>query len=298
MRIPTNSFPDSLVTQLQQLTGRQTDAQREIATGQRIVNPSDDPAAAARVLEYQAEKQQIQQFARNNDRANNISTASFAAVKQLKETSDRAGEIVVLGSGTLGPDALRAYGAEAEQMLEHALQAANTKYAGEHLFGGTKSDTPPFTAVRDVAGHITSVSYAGAASGAEIRTSEGAKISPFTSGAENQKFADFMNNLVSLRDALQSGNANTVQGTHAALQTSEDDFIVTISDIGAKQTRLEADRSQNEARFAQLENLTGSETDADLTQAVVKLTQAQTAYQAALQSGAKALSMSLLDYIR
>lgn len=177
MRIPTNTFSETLVSQLQQLTARQTDAQHQIATGQRITNPSDDPAATARVLEYQAEKQQIQQFARNNDRAHNISDSSFAALKQLKDISDRAGEIVVLGSGIAGPDALRAYGAEANQMLEQALQFANTKYAGEHLFAGTRSDTPPFTAVRDVSGRVTSVSYTGAADGAKIRTSEGGKIS-------------------------------------------------------------------------------------------------------------------------
>ncbi len=298
MRIPNNTFSNTLVAQLQQLTARQSDAQNQIATGQRMTHPSDDPAATARVLEYAAEKQQLQQFSRNNSRATNISESSFAAVKELKDISDRAGEIVVLGSGTAGPDALRAYGAEADQMLEQALQTANTKYAGEHLFGGTKSNSPPFTAVRDASGRITSVSYSGASAGAEIRTSEGAKISPFTSGAKNQKFADFLNNLAGLRDALQSGNANTVQGTHAALQSSEDDFIVTLSEIGAKQTRLESDRTQNEVRFAELEKLTGKETDADITEAVVKLTQAHTTYQAALQSGAKMLSMSLLDYIR
>lgn len=103
---------------------------------------------------------------------------------------------------------------------------------------------------------------------------------------------------MALRDGLQAGNPSAVQGTHAALQSSEDDFIVTLSDIGAKQTRLESDSSQNEARFAELEKLTGSETEVDITQEVVKLTQAQTAYQAALESGAKTLSMSLLDYIR
>ena len=183
-------------------------------------------------------------------------------------------------------------------MIEQALQTANTKYSGEHLFGGTKSDTAPFAATRDPAGRITGIAYNGAAAGAEIRISEGAKLSPFTTGAENQKLGNFMNNLVSLRDALETGTGAAVQATRPALTTSENDFIITLSGIGAKQTRLEADRSQNESRFAELDRLTSAETDADLPSTVVQLTQAQTAYQAALQSGAKILSMSLLDYIR
>ena len=298
MRIPTNSFSTALVSQLQNLTGRQATLQNQIATGQRITNPSDDPAAIARVLRLQGEKREIQQFSRNHDRAMNVSQSSFSAMKALKESSDRAGEIAVLGVSTSGPDALAAYAQEADQMIEQTLQTANTKYSGEHLFGGTKSDTAPFAATRDAAGRITGITYNGAAAGAQIRISEGAKLSPFTTGAENQKLADFMNHLVGLRDALESGTGAAVQAVRPSLETSENDFLISLSGIGAKQTRLEADRTQNESRFHELDRLSAAETDVDMPFTVVQLTNAQTAYQAALQSGSKILSMSLLDYIR
>lgn len=297
MRVPNNSFSGTLVTQLQKLSAKQSMLHNQAATGQRITDPSDDPAAFTRVLQLQGEKQQIQQFAKNNNRAHDISQSSFTAIKQFKNLSDRAGELAVLGSGVTSSQGW-AYAAEAEQMIEQAVQYGNTQYSGEHLFGGTKSDVPPFTATRDAAGKITSVSYTGAAAGAEFRTSEGAKVSPFTSGPENQRLADFMNNLVSLRDALQSTSASAVQAVRPSLETSESDLLFTMSSIGAKQSRLEANAAQNDARFAELDKLTGAETDADLSQVVVKLTQAQTAYQAALQSGSQILKMSLLDYVR
>src|SRR5205085_1956426 len=107
-----------------------------------------------------------------------------------------------------------------------------------------------------------------------------------------------MNNLVALCDALGSKTAASVQTAHQNLQTSEDNFLVTISGIGAVQTRLEIDSSQNQARFTELQKLASQETDVDLAQTVVKLTQAQTAYQAALQSGAQMLHTSLLDYLK
>ena len=128
-------------------------------------------------------------------------------------------------------------------MIEQALQTVNTKYGGEHLFGGTKSDVAPFTAVRDVNGKITSVTYTGAANGAEIRISEGAKLSPFTNGAENQKLGDFMNNLVSLRDAMQGGSSAAVQTVRPALETSENDFLVTLQ-VAPELTRIVAKRGR------------------------------------------------------
>jgi flagellar hook-associated protein 3 FlgL len=298
MRIPNYTVSRTLVSRLQDLTARQAQLNQQATTGQRVTNPSDDPAAMGRVLNIQTEKTQIQQFSRNNDRALNISQSSFTAVEQLKKTSDRVSEISVLGSGTAGPDALRTYATEVNGLLDQALQIANTKYAGEHIFGGTRTDTPPFTAVRDANGHITSVSYVGAASGPEVRTSEGGKVEPFTDGAQNQQFADFINRIVVLRDALQTGDVGNVLAARPALDASEDELVVTIADIGAKQTRLETDRTQNAARFAELEKLMGAETDADLSEVLVELRQTQTAYQAALQSGSQALSMSLLDYLR
>lgn len=298
MRIPNTTVAQTLVSRLGSLTARQAHLNQQVTTGQRVTNPSDDPAAMGRVLNIQAEKQQIQQFARNNARALNISQSSFAAVEQLKKTSDRASELSVLGSSTAGPQAMRAYGTEVEGLLEQALQIVNTKYTGEHLFGGTKTDTPPFTATRDANGLITAVSYGGAASGPEVRISEGAKVSPFTDGADNQKFADFMTNMISLRDALNSGSVGAVLTSQTGLRSSEDDLIVNIADIGAKQTRLETDRTQNASRFAELEKLTGAETDVDISETIVELTQAQTAYEAALKSGSQALQMSLLDYLR
>ena len=298
MRIPNFSKSDSLVAQLQKLTASQVGLQSQVSTGQRITLASDDPAAMARVLDMQAEQQHIQQWARNNDRALSVSQASFAAVKDLKKVSDRAGEIAVLGVGANGADAYHAYATEVDGLLEQALQVANTQHSGDALFGGTKTDSPPFTVTRDPAGKITAVSYAGAASAAQFRVSEAVSLSPQTDGATNQKFGDFLNHLVALRDALNTQSAPSVQAAQTTLRSSETDLVVTLSDIGATQARLESSKGLNESRFTDLQQLTSKEVDVDLAQTVVKLTQTQTAYQAALQSGAQLLQHSLLDYLR
>ena len=298
MRISNSSISDSLVSRLQKLNSKQTELQAQISSGQRITVASDDPAAMQRVLGLQADRQHVQQWARNGDRALSVSQASFAGVKELKGVSDRAGEIAVLGVSVTSPEGYRAYSSEANALLEQALQSANTRQAGQHLFGGTQTDTPPFTATRDAGGNITAVSYAGTASAAQFQVSDGTTLTPQTDGATNQKFADFMNTLVSLRDALGAHNVPGIQTAQTGLANSETDLLVTLSDIGATQTRLESSKGVNGSQFADLQQLSSAETDVDFAQTIVKLTQAQTAYQAALQSGAQTLQHSLLDYLR
>ncbi|HEX4666443.1 MAG TPA: hypothetical protein VH207_07580 [Chthoniobacterales bacterium] len=298
MRVPSSTISDTVAMQLQKLFARQTELQTEIASGQRITDPSDDPAAISRLLSLGAQKQGLQQFMRNEGRATQISQSVFGGLSTLKTISDRAGELGVLGGGAIGSDSYQAYAAEVNQLIEQAVQGGNTRLGSEYLFGGTKTDAPPFEATRDASGNVTSVSYVGAANGAAMQTSEGTVISPFTDGTVNGQLGDFVNRLVALRDALTNEDPTAVQAAAGALHGSEDDLLVAISGVGAVQTRLEADSAQNSARFTNLEKLISQDADADLAQTVVKFQQAQNAYQAALQSGAQVVHLSLLDYLQ
>ncbi len=161
----------------------------------------------------------------------------------------------------------------------------------------------------DEAPYVESIQGPGAEP-AEIRVSDTLKLSAGTSAAENKLLADFVNRLVDLREALKSNDSQQISTVRAALLvgkpatdteprviSSEDAIVNAIARNGAIQTRLEALKEQNDARFSDVEQLVSSEVDADLAQSMVKLSQVQTAYQAAVQSGAQIMKLSLLDYI-
>jgi len=299
MRVSSNTVSDGIVRQIQQLSSQQAKLQTQVATGQRISQPEDDPAAVGRVLNLESERRQLSQFGRNATRALEITRASFSGLQGVKKISDRAGELATLGAGALGTDAMNAYATETDQLIEQAVQLGNTRFNGDYIFAGTAVDTPPFTVVRDATtGEISSVTYAGNAAQSDIPLSEAASVTPGTSGATNAGLADFLNNLIALRNALQSGNSAAVSATQPALADSEDLVVSAIADNGGVQTRIEASQAQQSDRTTSLDSLVSSETDADLPNTIVKLTQTQTAYQAALQSAASIMRLSLLDYIK
>ena len=74
-------------------------------------------------------------------------------------------------------------------------------------------------------------------------------------------------------------------------------LVAHLGNNGAVQARLEASAAVAASRGDALEKSVSKEADADLTQTLVHLSQTQNAYQAALQSGARLLSTSLLDYL-
>jgi flagellar hook-associated protein 3 FlgL len=297
MRITTNSNDSQMLAQIQNLISLQTRLQTQVSTGQRIFQPEDDPAGMGRVLALKTEQSQITQFASNTSYALDVSQASFSGLNAIKKISDRAGELSTLGAGDLSPDALKTNATEVNQLIEQGVQLANTQLRNNYLFAGTAVDTPPFVATRDASGNITSVSYAGNTTQASVQISSTASIAPGSSGAANQELADFLNHLVQLRDALNTGVSTNVSAVQPALVTDENNLVSGLSEYGAVQLRIEISQSQQQDRLNDIDKLVSSETDVDLPTTITKLNQASVAYQAALQSTTKIMGMSLLDYL-
>ncbi len=298
MRITNNTLSENIVRQIQTLGSQQAKLQTQVASGQRIFNPEDDPTAVGRVLNLESEQRQIAQFTRNADRAFEVSQASFAGLQQLKKVSDRATEIGTLGAGALSADATRAYATEVDQLIEQTLQLTNTRFRNDYLFAGTATDTPPYVATRDAAGKVATVAYAGNSDRVSIQVSENASIAPGTTGETNLGLRDFLGQLIALRDGLTVNDTAAITSAQTGLIAAEDELVSALAEHGGMQTRIEANRAQQQQRADNIESLVSSETDVDLPSTIVRLNQTQTAYQAALQSAANIMRISLLDYIK
>jgi flagellar hook-associated protein 3 FlgL len=298
MRIASNTVQDNIVRQIQTLSGQTSKLQTQVATGQRIDSADDDPAAAGRVLSQQSELRRVEQYSLNATRALEISHSSFSGLSSIKDVSDRATEIATLGRSPSSPEALNAYATEVNQMLEQLVQIGNSRLGNDYIFAGTAVDTPPFTATRDANGDVTAAAYVGNTTQAGIPLSEVANVTPFTNPATNQGIGDMINRLVALRDALKNADGTALAASQADLLVSEDMLVSALADNGAVQLRIEVQQNQQQSRGDNLVALVSGETAADLPDSIVRLNQAQTAYQAALQSAASIMRISLLDYIK
>jgi flagellar hook-associated protein 3 FlgL len=298
MRVSSHTVASHIVRQLQELSNKQLQLQNQVATGQRITQVSDDPAAAGRVLNHQSAGRRAEQFIRNAGRALELSQASYSNLTQIKNVLDRATELGTLGQGASSPESRTAYATEVDQLLEQLVQLGNAKLGNDQLFAGTALDTPPFAATRDGDNRVTAVTYGGNMERLPIALSDSAGLSPLASGATNLAIGDLMNRLVALRDALNSGDSPALSATQRQLIDGEDLVIASLAEHGAVQMRIEINRTQQEALVDNLYALVSEETAADLPETIVRLNRAQTAYQAALQSASGIMQISLLDYIK
>ena len=298
MRVPTSSNSTAMLAQVQTVSERQSRLQTQVATQQRIFQPEDDPAAVGRYLTLDAERRQITQYITTSDYALDLTQATYSGIQAIKKLSDRAGELATLGAGSISADASTAYAAEVDQLLEQALLQVNSRLRNDYIFAGTAVDTPPFSATRDAAGKITGVSYVGNSTQTSVQISDTASIAPGSTGDTNTKLGDFINHLVQLRDALNSGSTANVSAAQSLLEGDEDNIVSAMSENGAVQLRIEVSQSQSKERLANVNTLISGETSVNLPEAITKLSQASLAYEAALQSMSQIMNVSLLDYVR
>ncbi len=297
MRIATTTTSDALISQIQNLTTRQALLQNQVSTGESFTNPSDNPDGMAQLLSLDNEQSKITQYQSNANRALSVSQASYSALTQLKTISDRAGELVTLGQGTGGAESNTAYAQEVNQMIESAVQIGNSTFGDNYLFSGTAVTTAPIVATRDSSGNVTAVAYAGNSSQGTIQLSDTSSVTAGSSSATNTGIKDFITNLISLRDALNTNSSSGLASTQTALVTSEDNLVDSLSGQGAVQTRIESNQTQQTSRSQQIQQQQSNLSSTDMATAVVKLTQTSNAYQAALASASKIMQTSLLDYL-
>jgi len=298
MRIASQTVFNNLVGQIQNLGTTQSTLQDEISTGLSFTNPSDDPSAMESTLNLISENRQVSQYGANAATALQISQASYSGLSQLKTLSDTVSELATEASnGTDSATQLQDYATEVNQYIEQAVQLGNSQFEGNYLYAGTAVTQPPFTVTRDSTGQITAVAYAGNSDSAEIPISTSSSVTATTSGTVNQGLASFMNQLIALRTALQNNDDTGVQTAQTGISTAEDSLISAAAESAAVQSGIEAEQNQQTALGQNLDTIISGDTSADVATTDVKLTQAETAYQAVLESSARIMETTLLNYL-
>ncbi|MDN5848505.1 MAG: flagellar hook-associated protein FlgL [Nitrococcus sp.] len=157
MRISTNQYHQISLNALLDQQAKLSHVQQQIATGRRILSPSDDPANAAQALELAKAIESIERYGRNADYAESRLRLEESVITQVEHIALRMRDLAVqANNASVSAEDRQKIGAEGRERRQQIIQFANTTAGGgEYLFAGFKSRTEPFVQVGDA------VSYRG-----------------------------------------------------------------------------------------------------------------------------------------
>ena len=133
---------DSILNQQAKLN----QTQLQLATGKKVLKPSDDPAVATQLLNLSSLKANNLQYDRNINTALNELELQESVLASSGNVLQRVRELVIqANNATQSPQTREAIADEISNLADELLQLANTKSpSGEYIFAGYNSRTPAF----------------------------------------------------------------------------------------------------------------------------------------------------------
>lgn len=149
MRVSTQgSFLQGLKL-MQALSSAVGETQRQIASGRRILRPSDDPIAAARVVGFREAISRLEQFQRNGDSARSRLEHEEAALNSVTNILQRVRELALrANNATENNESRKQIATEMRQQIDALVQMANQQDGnGRFLFAGNRDGAQPVSRV-------------------------------------------------------------------------------------------------------------------------------------------------------
>jgi len=295
VRITDRLLVDKVLANIQRNTQRLSDLQDEVATGRRINKPSDDPTGTVSSLILHSTDDENQQDAANLDQAQAWLNSTDVALQDVNSILQRARELAVQGANqTLGPEETTSLANEVDQLLDHAMQLANTQNGDRYIFGGFNTRTPSFNFTDSTK---TAWVYNGDNGDIQRAVAPGVKLSVNVTG--DRVFPGVFDVLMGIRDDLKAHNQDSLSLDRLdELDSVHNDVLNALGEVGAKGARLDLTKNQLSAAHLNNKGSISDIEDADMSDAIVNLSAQQTALQAALATGARVIQPQLLDFLK
>ena len=270
--------------------------QQQVSSGKAINLPSDNPGGTATALELNAQIARFQQYQANaTDAASWLDTAD-SAIGTVHTSLLQVQTDLLAGANASGTDATtRASLAQQVSVIKQTLltQAA-TSYQGRSIFSGTWNTDPYANAA---AGDYT---YTGSPKVA-TRTVGPGQAAPIGVTAD-QVFGTGTGSVFALLDQissdLASGNTSSLSGADLTnLKAAMDRATEAQSQVGAWSAQLTQTATQLTSKVTALQGSVSSIVDVDEASAASKLQLQEVAYQASLQTTAKIIQPSLVNFL-
>lgn len=298
MQISTSLFYNNASSRLSKMGERASELQTQIATGKKIIKPSDDPAGAQQLAELDRRDADAAVYGNNMTLASSLLDQADGVLKQINAQLTRATELATQATTGTQTDASRKIIAtELKSIVGSLVSLANSKNVrGQPLFGTaaggaavTDNKDGTFTFPTDAP-----VSEVPIADGQTVQATESAKTI-FDLGGD-----DTLTLLSRMAATLNAGgDVSAAMGTSLdSLSQAVNQVADVTASIGARNARVDLQQQLLTTANTDRADLRGKLEQVDVTDAIVQLQQMMTALSASQASFTKLSQLSLFDYLK
>ncbi|PCL91532.1 flagellar hook-associated protein FlgL [Paenibacillus lautus] len=297
MRITQSMMTSSMMSGLQGNYKRLDKYQEQMMTQRRINRPSDDPVGVASALQYRGQITATTQFEQNAEDADAWLKYGDTVMTEVTQIIQKLSELAVQGgTDTVPADARANIAEEVDQLFQQLVSLGNSQFKGKYIFNGERTDEKPFP------DDPTQTAYA--LDDGEVRYQVGAGITVSVNTLGEQVFGAYGDTsgiftvVDNLKKALLADDTAGIQSAIPSLQKNLETTITAQAEMGGKQNRLEFTLSRLGDLNINYMDLQSKVEDADISKVIIDLKTSESVYQASLDTMARIIRPSLLDFLR
>ncbi|HRU33058.1 MAG TPA: flagellar hook-associated protein FlgL [bacterium] len=292
MRITYNMTANTVLRNLTNNLTRIEKLQEQLSSGKKVSQPSDDPLATIRIMEYKTTLSANDQYTRNTDFLKTELEVADKSLQDISSTLNRVKTLAVRGASESLPQSSRdAIAEELDQLIDHLIQVANTDVSGKYIFGGYRTTIPPLERQGDV------INYRGDNNVRMVEISKDVTIETTPTGKTLFVDTGMFEHLISLKNALLGGDTSQINEEMGNLDKIMDRVNAENSSLGARLSRIEFNSNLISDKNVRYTDLLSKQEDIEIEDVVLKLYSQQNIYQASLIAAARVLQPSLIDHL-
>jgi len=315
-RMSSNQIHQSGLNVILDAQAKLSRTQEQLASGKQLLNPSDDPVAAAQIQNIRSELARIDTLQSNISRASSELAMVEDSVANVEGLLMRARELAVRGANdSLSSQDRNIIATEIDTLREQLIAAANTQSPdGDYIYAGYAVSAAPYTDA------TVNATYAGDAGVRAINIAPGSTVNTrfpgedvFGQGSGATGQLNVFEALAVLSAGLR-GNASaaitslTNNGTAVtqddainismqALDSNLENVRSVRTDLGVRMSRVDDQQSLNENFNVRLQDTLSGLEDLDYTKAITEMNLQMVALEAAQKAYTKTQSLSLFNYL-
>jgi flagellar hook-associated protein 3 FlgL len=275
-----------------------------LSSGEKLSAPADDPYAWAQSMNIQQGLREYNSVLNNINFATGWEQQTDSALSQLSSLVNQAQQAAISATSATGSDESAALATQVDGILQQALNLANSQYGDQYIFAGTSTSSAPYS-IDNSTGVVT---YSGDTNPINVRTSvgnpstgnlttvnlTGDDVFSFTSGG---KTLNVLQEIWNLGQAIQTGDSAAITSEITTMNDAfnhiNDESTINganLSTLSSQKSAISVFQTNDQSNLSNLK-------DTDMASATTKLSQAQTAYQAALEVTSQLSSLNLASIL-
>ena len=303
---PLDASTQKFLDDLGQINRRLDRAQREVTSGLRVRDVSDDPDHVTNILQLRTEIEQTVQVGRNLGR---VRAEVDAAENALQSAVGIMEQVTTAGTQGAGLDMTaerrRMIAYQVDSFLEEMVVVSGTTVEGRYVFSGDNDGQVPFSldpAFQTDTSMVNPVSnYLAGSATRQISHPSGLRFGVSRDAGQIFDNPDPARNVFDvineLRTALRSDNDDAIKAVLEKTKAVETHLNTQLSFYGTVQNQVQQATDFGRKQELRLKTRLSEIEEADLTESILELNQAKYQQEVAMTTHSKLRKTSLFDYL-